>query len=104
MWTIDGDGQHFDLLTPAAGEVVVLEDQGTAIFQSDGETENRKRAEKSEATAGEIIERIGKMIFLESPSRPSALLLSLANSSETSLAENCGSPDRSAIWVASVPL
>ena len=35
----------------------------TAIFQSGGDTEKRKRARKSEATVEEIFERIGKMIF-----------------------------------------
>ena len=75
-----------------------------ATFQSEGDTENRRRAEKSEATAVEIIEKIGEMIFLESASRPSALLLSLENSSETSLGENCESTASSGIWEASVPL
>ena len=69
----------------------------TAILQSEGATENRRRAVKNIATAGQIIARIGKIMLFDIPSRPNALFLSWLNPSITSLVENACKSEESSL-------
>ena len=72
----------------------------TAICQSLGATDERKRAVKNKATTGAISGKIGVKIALDNPSKPSALFLSFSKPVVASCAEKLKSDENGHFSVA----